>query len=269
MNELERVKNLLVQYSIVPKKSFGQNFLVDKKIINQIISLFNFDLYDEVIEIGPGIGALTIPLFERAKKLTVIDADRDMIKVLNDLFKEEDITIIQSDFLKYDLSTNNAGNKLVIGNLPYNITSVLIEYLLKSNLLSFGIMVQKEVAEKLIYIPGKKDNTAMGLYLACGYKINGEVQVKNSAFFPSPKVESTFLKIDKYETIDYKYYLLFKIFFKDSNKTIRNCLKQNSFTKEYISKKHNKEIEHVLNLRARQLEISSAKKLANDILNIN
>lgn len=266
MNEAERVKALLVKYNIVPKKSFGQNFLIDEHVIRSIISLFDYSIYDEVIEIGPGIGALTIPLFDRAKKLTVIEADRDMVKILKDIFQDKEITIVQNDFLKYEFEDEIDKNRLIIGNLPYNITSALLKKLIKSNFSTFGIMVQKEVAEKLIYVPGKKENTPMGLFLACGYKIDGTVQVKSSSFFPSPKVDSTFIRIDKYEDIDYKYYLLFKIMFKDNNKAIKNCLKQNKFTKDYLSKIHREEINALLLLRARQLTVSQAKYLAKDIL---
>ena len=268
MNELERIKSILVKNNLTPKKSFGQNFLVDTNIINNIISLFDYSKYLEVIEIGPGLGALTLPLVKKGIKVKAVDADRDMVKVLSEIFSDSNnIEIIQSDFLRYKLDKKTANNRLIIGNLPYNITSTLIEYLLENNFLSAGIMVQKEVGEKLQYIPSKKENTPLGLYLSCGYKISSQIFVPSSSFYPSPKVDSLFIKIDKIQDINFKYYSLFKIIFKDNNKTIRNCLKQNKETKDYLLKPHNDEINQLLLLRARQLDSNQGILLAEDILN--
>ena len=267
MSELDRVKSILTKYNISPKKSFGQNFLIDSKVINSIVSMFDYSKYNEVIEIGPGLGALTLPLVKKGIKIKAIDADRDMIKVLSEIFNNDsNIEVIQSDFLGYKLDEKEAKNRLVLGNLPYNITSSLIEYLLENNFLSAGIMVQKEVGEKLHYVPSKKENTPLGLFLACGYSLSDQVFVPSSSFYPSPKVDSLFIKIDKTKDINFKYYSLFKIMFKDNNKTIQNCLKQNILTKKYLLNSHSDEINNLLLLRARQLTPSQAIILASDIL---
>lgn len=267
MSELDKVKNLLSKYNLSPKKSFGQNFLIDEGVINNIINLFDYSKYLEVVEIGPGLGALTSRLVNKTKQLKVIDADKDMVFVLKDLFHDkENISIIQSDFLKINFDAKTTCTQLAIGNLPYNITSLLIEYLLKNNFSTIGIMVQKEVGEKLNYIPGKRENTPLGLFLACGYKISNQIFAPSSSFFPEPKVDSLFLKIEKVREIKYDYYLIFKIMFKDNNKTIRNCLKQNIKTKKYALDLHSSEIENLLLNRARQLDASSAIKLAEEIL---
>ena len=102
MTEKERIKSLLSEYGLSAKKSFGQNFLINEGIINRIVKRMNISEFETVIEIGPGLGSLTLRLQEQAKRLIAVDADRDMIRVLHDILQSDKVTLIQSDFLRFD-----------------------------------------------------------------------------------------------------------------------------------------------------------------------
>ncbi len=266
MSELTRIQTLLKEYGLYAKKSFGQNFLINEGIIKRIVSKMEIDTFDTVIEIGPGLGSLTLPISQKAKKLIAVDADRDMIMVLKDIFRDNDkIQIIQSDFLRFDPDEySKMDNRLLIGNLPYNITSELLEYMLMKGFRSAGMMVQKEVADKLTYVPGKKDNCPLGAFIRMTGELTLITDVDSSSFSPAPKVESAFIRIDQKQKIDFELYPIIKAMFKDPNKTISNCLKQ---SKEYghvlaFLKENGDER---ISYRARQLEADELLKLARDI----
>lgn len=266
MNEKERVHNLLKEFGYAAKKSFGQNFLIDSGIINRIVNDLKPEEFETVIEIGPGLGALTIPLSKRSKKLVAVDADREMINVLNYIFPEQDnLTIVQSDFLKFNPSTvSKMETRAFIGNLPYNITSELFEYFLVKGFKTCGAMVQKEVADKLTYVKGKKDNSPLGAFIKVTGDLTLVTNVDRSCFDPSPKVDSAFIRIDQKKKQDFKLYPIFKVLFKDPNKTMSNCLKQYPQYRETVSKL-NEENPDLLSLRARQLEAEDILKIAKQI----
>lgn len=269
MTEKERVHGLLKEYGYAAKKSFGQNFLIDSGIIRRIIDNLKPEEFETVIEIGPGLGALTVPLSKRAKKLVAIDADREMIHVLQDIFPDqENLKLVQSDFLRFNPSSvSKMDTRAFIGNLPYNITSELFEYFLQKGFRTCGAMVQKEVADKLTYIKGKKDNSPLGAFI----KVTGELSlvtyVDRSCFDPSPKVDSAFIRIDQKKKQDFTLYPLFKALFKDPNKTMSNCLKQYP---KYVKAATiiNQEDPELLTKRARQLEAEEILVIAKKIKKI-
>ena len=269
MSERDRVKDVLYEYGLSAKKSFGQNFLVDDGIIRRIIKGVNASDYDCVIEIGAGLGSLSIPLSKEAKKLILVEADRDMVKVLNHTFEGTSVEIVQSDFLRFDPDTvSNKDTRLFVGNLPYNITSRLLEYMLEKGFKSAGFMVQKEVFEKLDYQPGKKDNSPMGSFIKTFCDLSLLTFVDRSAFAPSPKVDSAFLKIDRQKEIEFNLYPIYKAMFKDPNKTISNCLKQDPIYKNVIFALKGSE-ENMLSMRARQLDTGTLHSLAETIYDLN
>jgi 16S rRNA (adenine1518-N6/adenine1519-N6)-dimethyltransferase len=266
MTEKERVHALLKEYGYYAKKSFGQNFLVNEGIIKRIVESVHPETFSTVIEIGPGLGALTLPLSQKAKKLIAVDADRDMIRILGDITKEKtNITLVQSDFLKFNPDkVSSAKDRLFIGNLPYNITSELFEYFLDKGFVTCGAMVQKEVFEKLDYQPGKKENTALGALIKATGDLSLVTLVDSSSFDPSPKVDSAFIKIEAKKRIPYTLYPIMKEIFKDPNKTIANCLRQ--YPKEAKALEFLKEREpETLALRARQLTAEDVVSLAKRI----
>lgn len=255
MTELERIQNLLKEYGLYAKKSFGQNFLINEGIIRRIVNGMDVESYDSVIEIGPGLASLTLPLSKKAKKLIAVDADRDMVMVLKDIFKDaKNVEIVQSDFLRFDPnSCSDMDSRLLIGNLPYNITSELLEYMLEKGFKSAGMMVQKEVADKLTYVPKKKENCPLGAFI----KMTGELtlisDVDSSSFHPAPKVQSAFIRIDQKEKIDFSLYPILKALFKDPNKTMANCLKQSPCYQNALQYFKDTNDDR-LSYRARQLE---------------
>lgn len=269
MTELERINNLLKENGLVAKKSFGQNFLINDGIIKRIVNGMDIDKYETIIEIGPGLASLTLPLSKKAKKLVAVDADRDMVAILKDIFHDNDnVTIIQSDFLRFNPDEySRKEDRVFIGNLPYNITSELFEYMLEKDFVLAGAMVQKEVADKLMYVKGKKENCPLGAFL----KARGEValltNVDSSCFNPAPKVDSAFIRIDKKRDVDFALYPIFKAIFKDPNKTISNCLKQSpkfASTLSVLKEENNP----CLALRARQMDIEDIISLTEHIKQI-
>ncbi len=263
MNEKERVLSLLKEYNLYAKKSFGQNFLINDGIINRIFKSLEASSFDDVIEIGPGLGSLTNKLADESKKLICVDADRDMVTVLNDLYTEKtNVKIIESDFLRYNpnLETRQ-DNRLFVGNLPYNITSRLIEYFLDCGFKRMAIMVQKEVAIKLDYKSSGKECSPLGAFLKSIGEYKLVTLVDSSCFYPQPKVDSAFIIIDKTKEYDFSLYSIYKILFKDPNKTISNCLKQ---FKEYINSLNylKENDDEILFKRARQLQPNQLYDLA-------
>lgn len=263
-NELARINNLLKENHIEPKRSFGQNFLVDSDSINTIIESFDYTKYNSILEIGPGLGALTIPLSKKNKPIIAIDADRDMVNILNKIFNGNDnVKIINSPFEHWKKKELKK-EILIIGNLPYNLTSKLIGYSTKIKAKDLGFMVQKEVADKLEYKVGSKDNNALSCYLALLGNFKKVIDVPKGAFYPIPKVNSTFISLNIQHNIDYSIYLTLKQLFLTPNKTLLNVLTQLIKDKnqlDFIKTKYSK----YLNMRARQMTPEELLPLALDL----
>lgn len=264
MSEKERILDLLNKYNLKAKKSFGQNFLINDGIINRIVKSLDVSSFDYVIEIGPGLGSLTNKIIEESENVIAVDADRDMISVLKDLYSSKsNLKLIQSDFLKYDPNLDTSSeNRLFVGNLPYNITSELIEYFLKCDFKKMAIMVQKEVAFKLDYNQNKKDCSPLGAFLKTFCEYQFVTLVDRSCFYPQPKVDSAFISFDKRKDIEFNLYPIYKALFKDPNKVISNCLKQSSKYKDFVLTGN-----ELLTYRARQLDVDSLYKLSKKIYN--
>lgn len=175
MNVLEETKFLMKKYKIKANKNLGQNFLIDDSVIQDIVEGAKIGKEDLVIEIGPGLGSMTALLVEKAKKVICIELDPKMIKILNDRFiAYHNIELLNEDVLKIDLNqlinqekeSNQIKNVKIVANLPYYITTPIIMKLLESNLKieSITVMIQKEVAERLIEIPSRKKYRSNNLY---------------------------------------------------------------------------------------------------------
>ncbi len=175
MNILEETKFLMKKYKIKANKNLGQNFLIDENVIKDIVAGAQIEKEDLVIEIGPGLGSMTALLLEKAKKVICIELDKKMIKILNDRFiAYNNIELINQDVLKLDLKqiiqqekeNNQIKNVKIVANLPYYITTPIIMKLLESNLgiESITVMIQKEVAERLIEVPSRKKYRGNYLY---------------------------------------------------------------------------------------------------------
>lgn len=188
-------------------KSLGQNFLVNKHIIDCIMEGSFIGEEDLVIEIGPGIGVLTKEAASRAKRVVAIEIDKNLIPILEDTLKEHgNVTILNQDVLKTDLeeiirtchSREKGGKVRIIGNLPYYITTPIIMKILEDGVSadSITVMMQKEVADRIQSDPGKKTYGALSVAVQYYCTVQQIISAPKEAFVPKPKVDSSVLRLD-------------------------------------------------------------------------
>ena len=180
------------------RKRFGQHFLVDESVIDGIVRAIHPQPGQALVEIGPGLGALTQPLLERAGALTVIELDRDLAARLR---KRGGLTVVEADVLKVDFAAlaAGAGQKLrVVGNLPYNISTPILFHLLavSEQVLDQHFMLQKEVVERMAAAPGSKDYGRLSVMLQWRYRIEAVLDVPPDAFEPPPRVNSAIVRME-------------------------------------------------------------------------
>ena len=261
---LEETKYLMKKYKIKANKGLGQNFLVDDSALQDIANGANIQENDLVIEIGPGLGSLTKLLLDKARKVICVELDKNMLKLLNERFiAYNNFEIINNDILKVDLNKlikeekekdSNIQNVRVVANLPYYITTPIIMKLIENDLdiQSITVMIQKEVADRLIAVPGTKDAGAITytIYYYCETEKIREVE--NSCFIPAPEVTSEVinLKIRKEPPIQVKdkkvMFHIIKSAFMQRRKTLLNALTN---VKLFKSKEEGIEILKKLHLR--------------------
>ena len=281
MGIFEETKFIMNKYKVKANKNLGQNFLIDDQAIKDIIDGAEIRSEDLVIEIGPGLGTLTAYLLEKAKKVICIELDKKMIKILNDRFiAYNNIELINADILKLDLNeiieqekqNNNIKSVKIVANLPYYITTPIIMKLLESKLdiESITVMIQKEVAERLIEIPSGKNTGAITytIYYYCeGKKIR---EVDSTSFIPMPEVTSEVinLKLRKEPyvkvTSEKVFFNIIKSSFMQRRKTLLNALVNSGVFKdkkegiEFLKKSNLPE-----NIRAENLKIEDFALLCN------
>ena len=240
-NLYNETKFILNKYGIHANKSLGQNFLINNEVVSTIIESANISNKDLVIEIGPGLGTLTSRLLEKAGKVICVELDDRMISILEDRFKlYNNFELIHNDVLKVDLNkiieenleNSNLKTAKIVANLPYYITTPIIMKLLeeKLNIETITVMIQKEVADRLVALPGTKNAGAITYsvyYYADAIKI---IDVEKNSFIPEPNVTSTViqLKIRKESLLQVENEeLMFKIIkqaFMQRRKTLVNAL---------------------------------------------
>jgi len=184
--------------NINPKKSLGQNFLIDKNIIEKICNVANITINDNILEIGPGTGNLTeFILKKKPKKFHVIEKDERLIKNLNQRFDDK-IIIINEDILKYDLKLLSDKDLIIFGNLPYNISSQILTNFINYPYLEFSykklvFMFQKEVADRILAKDNSKNYGRLSIFSSWKLNITKIMDINPSSFFPKPKVMSSLL----------------------------------------------------------------------------
>lgn len=185
-----------------PRKRFGQNFLQNQHIINNIIHAINPQPDDNVLEIGPGLGALTQPLLRQLNKLTAIEIDRDLQQYLSELpIAQGKLTVVGADALTVDF--NQFGSQLrVVGNLPYNISTPILIHLLgfSETIQDMYFMLQKEVVDRMAAIPGTKAYGRLSVMLQYHCEVESLFAVPPEAFDPQPKVDSAVVRLIPYKT---------------------------------------------------------------------
>ena len=181
-----------------PKKSLGQNFLIDNKVLNKIVELGNIDHNDIIIEVGPGDGALTNKIFEKKpKELIVIEKDEILANNLKKKF-EKKINVINQDMMLISYENYIKNNLTIFGNLPYNIsTQILAKWIKTDDINKFCkkliLMFQKEVADRIIANTNSKNYGRLSIFANWKMKIEKIIDIEPESFSPSPKVKSTLL----------------------------------------------------------------------------
>lgn len=276
MNIYEETKFILKKYGITANKNLGQNFLINDQVIEQIVNGAEINKEDLVIEIGPGLGTLTKELLEKAGKVIAIELDKRMIEILTDRFNlYTNFELLNADILQVNLekiiaeNINNTELNLkrvkVVANLPYYITTPIIMKLLeeKLNIASITVMIQKEVADRLVEIPGGKNTGAITYavyYYAEARKI---LKVMPNSFIPEPAVESEVinLKIRHTNVVEVKneelMFQIIKYAFMQRRKTLVNALEKSGLFKNKL------EIIQILN------ELNINEKIRGEKLTLN
>jgi 16S rRNA (adenine1518-N6/adenine1519-N6)-dimethyltransferase len=180
------------------RKRFGQNFLVSPGIIRRIVDAIGPRPGDTIVEIGPGLGAITEPLLERIDHLHVVEIDRDLIARLQSRFPPERLSIHEGDALEFDFGApKGAGPLKIVGNLPYNISSPLLFHLVRFAPLvhDMHFMLQKEVVDRMVAEPGSKDFGRLSVMLQYRYHMERLFIVPPGSFNPPPKVDSAIVRM--------------------------------------------------------------------------
>ena len=180
----------------IPRKRFGQNFLVDAQVVGGIVSAIEPQPGDHLVEIGPGLGALTLPLLERVTHLHVVEIDRDIVARLRKHHPADRLTIHEGDALAFDFAT--VGDDLrIVGNLPYNISTPLLFHLATyaDRVRDMHFMLQKEVVDRMVAAPGESAFGRLSVMLQYRFWLEWLLDVPPEAFDPPPKVESAVVRL--------------------------------------------------------------------------
>ncbi len=280
MNLRQETQFLMKKYNITANKNYGQNFLIDENVINSIVQASQISKDDLILEIGPGLGTLTACLLEKAGKVICIELDKKMLNILKDRFcLYENFELIHADVLKVDLQSiietnlHSFKHVKVVANLPYYITTPIVMKLLeeKLNLTSITVMVQKEVAKRLTEVPGGKN---------CGsitYSINYYshpsliINVPNSSFIPSPKVDSSVIHLELLETPSVSpldeslFFQVIKTAFLQKRKTLLNTLLIGNLGDKAFLEEMLKKLNIDLKIRGEKLSLEQFREIADYI----
>lgn len=281
---LEETRFLMKKYHIKANKSLGQNFLISNEVVEKIVDCSNISKDDLVIEIGPGLGTLTKELLEKAGKVVAIELDKKMLSILKDRFSlYHNFSLINKDVLKVDLNKlikeekekNRFKRAKIVANLPYYITTPIIMKLLeeKLDLESITVMIQKEVADRLVAIPGEKDTGAITYSVYYYSEAESVLEVPNNSFIPEPEVTSKVIKLNirKEAPVEVKsrkvMFRIIKCAFMQRRKTLLNALVN---AKVFLNKEEGLKILKELNLdeniRAEKLNLQNFADITNKIL---
>jgi len=276
--KLSVIKEICDKFGFSFSKSFGQNFLTDRNILEKIVEVSAVDKDYGVIEIGPGFGVLTMFLLEKAGKVVSIEIDKRLKEVLDYTLSEYDnFEFVQSDALKIDLKKlieKKFPQKkiVVVANLPYYVTTPIITKLLESDLdlESITIMVQKEVAQRLVADENSKDNSSIRMFAKYYADANIAFNVSRNVFVPAPNVDSAVVNMRlKKENFEYEktMFKLIKNGFENRRKTILNSFCKSGIEKEKIIKVLEK-LSIDTRTRAEKLSLEDFKNIAREYENL-
>jgi 16S rRNA (adenine1518-N6/adenine1519-N6)-dimethyltransferase len=248
------------------KKHLGQHFLIDESIAAAIADTLNFEGYEDVLEIGPGMGVLTKYLLEKPISTYVIEIDTESVTYLESNFPKLKDKIISKDFLKYNINETFEGKQFgIIGNFPYNISTQIVfrtlEY--RNQIPEFAGMFQKEVAERICEKKGTKAYGILSVLVQAFYDAEYLFTVDENVFNPPPKVKSGVLRLRRKENFSLPcgeklFFIVVKTAFQQRRKTLRNSLKT-------LNLSDNLREDTIFDLRPEQLNVQQFIKLTQKI----
>lgn len=190
------IKKELAEYDLIPRKGLGQHFLVDRNILNKVIRTAQVEKEDVVLEVGPGLGEMTLALARQVEKVIAVEIDPKLVAILNKKMKDyPNVEVVKGDILKVDFRQflKREGHPIkVVANLPYQISTPLLFRFIESKeaFSTFTLMLQREVAERMGAPPGRKEYGPLSIFIQMFSDVSIRFFIKPSAFFPPPKVES-------------------------------------------------------------------------------
>lgn len=227
-------RDLLRRYDLRPKRAFSQNFLVQPSAIQRIADA-TVSMGDDVVEFGPGLGALTHALLAAGCQVTAVELDRDMVHVLQREFAgHETLDVVEGDAATFDLkahATTRGGRIVVAGNLPYQATGAILRQVVhhRDALIGATLMVQREVRDRLTAEPGHKEYGALTVFTRAAFEVDTLCRLRPGAFYPPPKVESAVVQLQPRaqplaEETD-AFRAVVRAAFQSRRKTLRNALR--------------------------------------------
>ncbi|WP_339050748.1 16S rRNA (adenine(1518)-N(6)/adenine(1519)-N(6))-dimethyltransferase RsmA [Rickettsiella endosymbiont of Xylota segnis] len=256
---------------ILARKRFGQHFLHESFVIDKMVQAIAPQKTDHMIEIGPGLGALTERLLPHLKSLTVIELDKDLIPLLQKKCAAlGELMVYQGDVLKIDFHTLNKTEQVwrLVGNLPYNISTPLLFHCLEqANIIQdMHFMLQKEVVDRITSSPGKASYGRLSVMIQYYCQVEKLFNVKSGAFQPPPKVDSAVIRLNPYRELPYKANdcILFAQIVRNAFNHRRKMLRNN--LANYLQEHEFKQLKINSTLRPEQLAVSDYVKLANFVV---
>ena len=268
MSNLEEVRKILDKYGLHPKRSLGQNFLIDQNIIDKIVKAAEIKKEDNILEIGPGLGLITKELDKHSDSVLAIEKDTLFTKILKE-FNFKNIKIIEADILEY-IKENDISKYKIVANIPYYLTSNLIRNLLESpnQPKEIYLVMQKEVAERICEKKGNILSISVKYYAAPKVCFN----ISKHSFWPSPKVNSALIRIipvKKYEEKDKFFFKIIKAGFSSPRKKLISNLSQGlKIRKERLEEIFNRN-NISKDVRAEKLLIEEWNKLVYNFIDEN
>jgi 16S rRNA (adenine1518-N6/adenine1519-N6)-dimethyltransferase len=274
-----QLKRIFSKYSFAPLKRLGENYLIDANIKDKIIGEAAPSKGDTILEIGPGLGALTVDLASSGARVFAVEKDRKAFAVLKDMLGDNfpDLTLIHQDILKFDLKSIAAPGKIkVVSNLPYYITTPIIELLIENAKLisSVLVMVQREVANRLLASPGSKDYSSISCFVQYHAKGVYLYTIKRTSFYPSPEVDSSLIRLEMLGSPSVKVKdetLFFKVVRSSFNQRRKSII--NSLSRELALDIPKSELSALLNrvgieasARPESLSLADFAKIANAVI---
>lgn len=231
------VRGLLEELGVRPSKRLGQNFLVDRNVIAGILDAVGGDADSGIVEIGPGLGALTLPLAKRARRLVAVEVDRRLAARLRDdpALQVDSVEVVEADFLRFDLgaAASSFGERVVVvGSIPYSITAPILSKLIDSReaIRAAFLVTQREVAENILASPGA-DGTALGIFVQAYADVAVLRRIPRGAFYPVPDVDSCLWKLEmlerpRFTAREERFFSVVRAIYGARRKTLRNGLQR-------------------------------------------